>query len=134
MEDQQDILSIEQAYRRAWRLQGHREPGTAHIARYVARLFVRYLQYLHFVAEMLGLRILLSSAIAGTVAWAGYLPDVAGNAAFPYNGRRQVANGTTKTFHGPYSTQGRDIVDSRGEKITWAGVNWPMSGRLHILP
>jgi hypothetical protein len=81
-----------------------------------------------FVARMLGLRILLTSAFAGAVASAGSLPDVSDNAAFRYNARRQVANGTSKSFHGPYSTQGRDIVDSRGEKITWAGVNWPMSG------
>jgi hypothetical protein len=125
-------LSIEQAYRRALRLQGHRDPGTVLIAQYVARLFVRHLKYFHFVAKMLGLQILLTSAVAGAVASAGFLPEVANNAAFPYNGRRQVANGTTKAFHGPYSTQGRDIVDSRGEKITWAGVNWPMSGKLHI--
>lgn len=29
--------------------------------------------------------------------------------------------------YGPFSTQGRDIVNARGEVITWAGVNWPMS-------
>ena len=32
--------------------------------------------------------------------------------------------------YGPFSTRGRDIVDSRGEITTWAGVNWPMSGQL----
>lgn len=30
--------------------------------------------------------------------------------------------------YGPFKTEGRDIVNSRGEKITWAGVNWPLSG------
>lgn len=30
--------------------------------------------------------------------------------------------------YGPFSTKGRDIINSRGEAITWAGVNWPMSG------
>ncbi len=30
--------------------------------------------------------------------------------------------------HGPFSTKGRDIVNSRGDVLTWAGVNWPMSG------
>lgn len=39
---------------------------------------------------------------------------------------KRQSNGTA--FHGPYKTQGRDIVDSRGQAITWAGVNWPMSG------
>lgn len=29
--------------------------------------------------------------------------------------------------YGPFSTKGRDIVNSRGEVITWAGVNWPLS-------
>lgn len=29
--------------------------------------------------------------------------------------------------YGPFSTQGREIVNSRGEAITWAGVNWPLS-------
>lgn len=29
--------------------------------------------------------------------------------------------------YGPLSTKGRDIVNARGEVITWAGVNWPMS-------
>jgi endoglucanase len=77
---------------------------------------------------MLGLQVLLTSALVGAVASAGYLPEVSDNAAFRYNARRQVTNGTSKSFNGPYSTRGRDIVDSRGEKITWAGVNWPMSG------
>ena len=31
--------------------------------------------------------------------------------------------------HGPLSTKGRDIVNSRGDVVTWAGVNWPMSGK-----
>jgi endoglucanase len=75
---------------------------------------------------MLGFALLLASALA--LVSAGYLPDVPSNAAFNYNARRQVANGSTPSFNGPYSTRGRDIVDSRGEKITWAGVNWPMSG------
>lgn len=29
--------------------------------------------------------------------------------------------------YGPFSTRGRDIVNTRGEIITWAGVNWPLS-------
>jgi len=29
--------------------------------------------------------------------------------------------------YGPFNTKGRDIVNSRGEAITWAGVNWPLS-------
>jgi hypothetical protein len=30
--------------------------------------------------------------------------------------------------YGPFHTKGRDIVNARGEKIKWAGLNWPMSG------
>lgn len=30
--------------------------------------------------------------------------------------------------YGPFHTEGRDIVNARGEKVKWAGVNWPMSG------
>lgn len=29
--------------------------------------------------------------------------------------------------YGPFSTKGRDIVNTREEVITWAGVNWPLS-------
>ena len=35
--------------------------------------------------------------------------------------------------YAPFSTQGRDIVNNRGEKIVWAGVNWPMSGMVLLL-
>lgn len=30
--------------------------------------------------------------------------------------------------YGPFSTDGRDIVDSKGDAITWTGINWPGSG------
>lgn len=30
--------------------------------------------------------------------------------------------------YAPLRTEGRDIVNRRGEKVTWAGLNWPMSG------
>lgn len=77
---------------------------------------------------MLGPRILISTVLAGAAVSAGYLPEISSNTAFRYNARRQVANSTAPSFNGPYSTRGRDIVDSNGEKTTWAGVNWPMSG------
>ncbi|UPX17913.1 uncharacterized protein EKO05_0008240 [Ascochyta rabiei] len=78
---------------------------------------------------MLGPQLMFAAAIAAVAASAGYLPPTAENPHFSLNLKRQ-SNGTN--FHGPYSTQGRDIVDSRGEKITWAGVNWPMSGETMI--
>lgn len=34
--------------------------------------------------------------------------------------------------YGPLTTRGRDIVNARGEAITWAGVNWPLSGETMI--
>lgn len=34
--------------------------------------------------------------------------------------------------YGPFGTQGRDIINARGEAITWAGVNWPMSGETMV--
>lgn len=34
--------------------------------------------------------------------------------------------------YGPFSTQGRDIVNARGEAITWAGFNWPGSGETMV--
>ena len=79
---------------------------------------------------MLGPKLLLATAFVGAIASASYLPSTAQEPRFSQHLRRQ-RNGTA--FHGPYSTQGRDIVDSRGEKITWAGVNWPMSGKFRIL-
>ncbi|CAE7208369.1 hypothetical protein P3342_011069 [Pyrenophora teres f. teres] len=80
---------------------------------------------------MLGPRLLLTSALSGAVALAGYLPEVPSVASFQYNARRHATNGTS-SFNGPYSTRGRDIVNRKGEKITWAGVNWPMSGETMI--
>lgn len=74
---------------------------------------------------MLNSRILLTLASVSTVAWAGMVPGLGDAGQFGHNFRKRD-NATL--FHGPYNTQGRDIVDSRGEKVTWAGVNWPMSG------
>ncbi|KAL3301649.1 glycoside hydrolase family 5 protein [Colletotrichum asianum] len=46
---------------------------------------------------------------------------------------RQETNDSSSAWpYGPFSTQGRDIVNSRGEVITWAGVNWPMSGETMV--
>jgi endoglucanase len=41
---------------------------------------------------------------------------------------RQAGSSPTGWPYGPFSTKGRDIVNSRGDVISWAGVNWPMSG------
>ena len=43
---------------------------------------------------------------------------------------RQSGNGTSDKWpYGPLSTKGRDVVNSRGDVVTWAGLNWPMSGK-----
>lgn len=75
---------------------------------------------------MLGQTILTTLA-AAAFACAEYLPDSVADSHFRYNLRKRLNNGTD--FNGPYSTSGRDIVDGRGTKVTWAGVNWPMSGK-----
>ncbi|KAH7083200.1 glycoside hydrolase superfamily [Paraphoma chrysanthemicola] len=81
---------------------------------------------------MLGPRILLTSVVAGAVAAGASVAELVHDGAFRFNAKRQVSNGTAPSFHGPYSTSGRDIVDARGQKVTWAGVNWPMSGETMI--
>lgn len=68
------------------------------------------------------MKFLITAALAGTATAAGLLPDM--NA--PFEVQKRADNQTS--FNGPYSTKGRDIVNSKGDKVTWAGVNWPMSG------
>ncbi|KAI1084070.1 glycoside hydrolase family 5 protein [Whalleya microplaca] len=46
--------------------------------------------------------------------------------------QRREDNSTGEWPYGPFTTKGRDIVNSRGEAVTWAGVNWPMSGETMI--
>ncbi|KAI1401245.1 glycoside hydrolase family 5 protein [Hypoxylon fuscum] len=45
---------------------------------------------------------------------------------------RRQGNSTGEWPYGPLRTKGRDIVNSRDEVVTWAGVNWPMSGETMI--
>jgi hypothetical protein len=47
--------------------------------------------------------------------------------------RRQQRNATSTWPYGPLRTRGRDIVNSRGEVITLAGVSWPLSGKSNSL-
>ncbi len=44
---------------------------------------------------------------------------------------RRQQNATSWPY-GPFRTRGRDIVNARGEVVTWAGVNWPLSGESMI--
>ncbi|KAI1770508.1 glycoside hydrolase family 5 protein [Hypoxylon cercidicola] len=45
---------------------------------------------------------------------------------------RRQDNSTSEWPYGPLRTRGRDIINSRDEVVTWAGVNWPMSGETMI--
>jgi hypothetical protein len=46
---------------------------------------------------------------------------------------RRAANESTSGWpYGPFSTDGRDIVDSNGDAVTWTGVNWPGSGTVTL--
>ncbi|KAJ5390925.1 glycoside hydrolase family 5 protein [Penicillium cataractarum] len=73
------------------------------------------------VKRLLGVMPLLCSASAGAV----HLPRLAnGN---PQLDKMNFPRGDQKASwpYGPFSTKGRDIVNSRGDVIQWAGVNWP---------
>lgn len=44
--------------------------------------------------------------------------------------RRQASNTSESGWpYGPFHTEGRDIVDSNGDSVTWTGINWPGSGK-----
>jgi hypothetical protein len=48
-------------------------------------------------------------------------------------GRQETTNATSGLWpYGPFSTQGRDIVNTKGEAVTFAGVNWPSSGETMV--
>jgi hypothetical protein len=61
--------------------------------------------------------------------WALYGPlknfDSARSLMKPAGGSGTASEGWPQ---GPFRTKGRHIVDARGDVVTWAGVNWPMSG------
>ena len=48
---------------------------------------------------------------------------------------RRAANESTSGWpYGPFSTDGRDIVNANGDAVTWTGINWPGSGMSRIYP
>ncbi|KAI0171742.1 glycoside hydrolase family 5 protein [Hypoxylon sp. FL1284] len=72
-----------------------------------------------------------------TFACASWLPEAPGLPKnFEPRWQRRIdlrqTNSTSEWPYGPLRTQGRDIVNSRNETVTWAGVNWPMSGETMI--
>jgi endoglucanase len=54
------------------------------------------------------------------------LPERDGIPSLIY-GRQETGNSSSWPY-GPFSTQGRDVVNTKGEAVTFAGVNWPGSG------
>ncbi|KAJ9132242.1 Endoglucanase [Pleurostoma richardsiae] len=45
----------------------------------------------------------------------------------------RTENGSAAAWpYGPFSTKGSDIVNTRGDAVTWAGVNWPLSGETMV--
>ena len=55
------------------------------------------------------------------------LPERDGIPSLVY-GRQESGNSSSSWPYGPFSTQGRDIVNTKGEAVTFAGINWPGSG------
>lgn len=68
------------------------------------------------------------SALCAEVSGA-LLPERDGIPSLVY-GRQETGNSSSSSSwpYGPFSTQGRDIVNTKGEAITFAGINWPGSG------
>ena len=77
--------------------------------------------------------LLVAAAVAlGTGASAALLPEREDVSSFVYS-RQEAVNGTDAAWpYGPFSTKGRDIVNAKGEAVTWAGVNWPGSGETMV--
>lgn len=60
------------------------------------------------------------------------LPERDGVSSFVY-ARQEATNDTAGSWpYGPLSTEGREIVNTRGESVTWFGVNWPSSGETMV--
>jgi hypothetical protein len=76
--------------------------------------------------SILALSSLLSFSSAHTLAARG-VEDFS-NSLFP----RTQTDGASEWPYGPFKTQGRDIVNSRGDVVTFAGINWPGSGETMI--
>jgi endoglucanase len=55
------------------------------------------------------------------------LPERDGIPSLVY-GRQESGNSSSSWPYGPFNTQGRDIVNTKGEAVTFAGINWPGSG------
>ncbi|KAI3338544.1 glycoside hydrolase family 5 protein [Ustulina deusta] len=67
---------------------------------------------------------LICSFLSGRAFFASATP--------PQNVEQSTVGPSREWPYAPFSTRGRDIVNNRGDVVTWAGVNWPMSGETMI--
>ena len=74
-------------------------------------------------------------------ALAAYM-DVTGSNRFPILQKDDMSRLEDNVKHqessewpyGPFSTKGRDIINTRGDVIRWAGINWPSHRKSQLLP
>ena len=82
------------------------------------------------------MRSLVSATLLVGFVCAEYIktPELPGNSHWMRRDRHveRQSNHSAEWPYGPFSTKGRDIVNARGDVITWAGVNWPMSGETMV--
>lgn len=77
------------------------------------------------------------ASLCATLTCASWLPNAPGlsrdlEPRWQRRIDRRQENSTSEWPYSPLRTHGRDIVNSRDEVVTWAGVNWPMSGETMI--
>lgn len=80
---------------------------------------------LSLVVAQLGLAASAAAQVMDTPRFPGGRGVVAASRPQP---RQTAPSGRSSWPYGPFSTRGRDIVNSRGEVMQFAGLNWPMSG------
>ena len=86
-------------------------------------------------AEMVKLLLAIAPYLAGSVfAQFSKTPTLLSDRRWIASNQhvKRPANESVEWPYGPFKTKGRDIVNTHGEVITWAGVNWPMSGETMV--
>ncbi|KAI1382794.1 glycoside hydrolase family 5 protein [Hypoxylon trugodes] len=76
-------------------------------------------------------------SLCATLACASWMPPVpALEGDFEPRWQKRISrrqeNSSGEWPYAPFKTKGRDVVNNRDEVVTWAGVNWPMSGETMI--
>ncbi|KAK6210672.1 hypothetical protein LQW54_006021 [Pestalotiopsis sp. IQ-011] len=83
--------------------------------------------------SLLNTAVLVSIATCVSSSWVPVAPEFPGHHEARWKaGVKPRADNSSAWPYGPFSTQGRDIINSKGEAVTWAGVNWPMSGETMV--